>query len=57
MLDMDGNGRITKSDLAEVFQNSTKINDMILTEMIEEADEKGGGEIAFNEFRNLMLSL
>lgn len=48
MLDMDGNGRITKEDLKQVFKNSPDINnDEMVSEMIEEADERGQGEIAF----------
>eukprot|EP00347_Sterkiella_histriomuscorum_P016451 403353126 len=56
MLDMDGNGRITKEDLQQVFKGSPEINqDQMLDEMIQEADEKGEGEIAFQEFKKLML--
>jgi len=48
MLDMDGNGRITKEDLRQVFKNSPEINqEEMVCEMMEEADEKGSGEIAF----------
>ena len=57
MLDMDGNGRITKEDLAQVFKNSSNFNEEVINEMIQEADEKGNGEIAFIEFKNLMLCL
>jgi Ca2+-binding EF-hand superfamily protein len=34
MLDMDGNGRITKEDLEQVFKNSPNIDDTVLTEMM-----------------------
>ena len=57
MLDRDGNGRITKEDLEEVFKNSPTFNAEVINEMIQEADEKGNGEIAFNIFKKLMLSL
>ena len=57
MLDKDGNGRITVDDLEKVFKGSPEINDEILREMIEEGDENGTGEIGYNEFKKLMLSI
>ena len=58
MLDMDGNGRITKEDLEKVFRNSPDINqDEMISEMIEEADDRGQGEIGFQEFKTLMLTM
>jgi Ca2+-binding EF-hand superfamily protein len=57
ILDMDGNGRITKEDLALVFKNSQGIDNEVLEEMVAEADELGNGEIGYNEFKNLMLSI
>jgi Ca2+-binding EF-hand superfamily protein len=41
MLDSDGNGRITKDDIAQVFKNSPDINDEVLNEIMNEADESG----------------
>ena len=59
MLDMDGNGRITKSDLEAVFKkNSPELgNNEDIEEIMMEADEKGNGEIGFNEFKKLMLMM
>lgn len=54
MLDLDGNGRITKSDLCKVFKDSPNINEDDLSEIISEADQQGNGEISFNEFKVLM---
>lgn len=39
MLDLDGNGRITKSDLCKVFKDSPNINEDDLSEIISEADQ------------------
>mmetsp|Transcript_15499 Transcript_15499/g.11279 ORF Transcript_15499/g.11279 Transcript_15499/m.11279 type:complete len:107 (+) Transcript_15499:767-1087(+) len=47
MLDRDGNGRITKEDLAEVFKGSSEIGQEVLEEMMAEADDEGRGEITF----------
>ena len=58
MLDMDGNGRITKSDLEAVFKkNSSTDTNEALEEIIQEADVNGTGEIAFNDFKKLMLMM
>lgn len=57
MFDKDANGRITKSDLAEVFKNSPDINDEALDQIIAEADETNTGEIGFNEFKTMMLCI
>jgi calcium-dependent protein kinase len=52
MLDMDGNGRITKSDLEAVFKkNSSTDTNEAMEEIIQEADVNGTGEIAFNDFK------
>lgn len=47
MLDMDGNGRITKSDLEKVFKNSADMNNEILDEMMMEADINCANEITY----------
>eukprot|EP00350_Pseudokeronopsis_sp_OXSARD2_P007271 CAMPEP_0170554530 /NCGR_PEP_ID=MMETSP0211-20121228/12384_1 /TAXON_ID=311385 /ORGANISM="Pseudokeronopsis sp., Strain OXSARD2" /LENGTH=76 /DNA_ID=CAMNT_0010863657 /DNA_START=1452 /DNA_END=1679 /DNA_ORIENTATION=+ len=57
MLDRDGNGRITKDDLAEVFKNSPEIGSDVLDEMIAEADELNKGDIAFKEFKKMMIQI
>ena len=58
MLDMDGNGRITKSDLEAVFKKNTSADaNEAFDEIIFEADENGTGEIAFNDFKKLMLMM
>lgn len=59
MLDMDGNGRITKSDLEAVFKKNSPEggNSEDVDEIMFEADEKGTGEIGFNEFKKLMLMM
>ena len=58
MLDADGNGRITKGDLQQVFRNGPDLaQEEMLSDMIEEAAERGEGEIAFQEFKALMLAM
>lgn len=51
--DIDGNGRISKSELKSILDLS---NDQLLQDLLAEVDENGDGEIDFREFKDMMLT-
>lgn len=54
--DKDGSGKISKDDLLATMRAlGAQLSDQAAEQMIEEADSNGDGEIAFDEFKKLLL--
>eukprot|EP00536_Pseudo-nitzschia_multiseries_P002086 jgi/Psemu1/235350/estExt_Genewise1.C_280011 len=57
VFDTDGNGSITAEELRQIFINlGEKLTDEEISDMINEADKDGDGEINYTEFVNMMFS-
>ncbi|KAF4701384.1 hypothetical protein FOZ63_004536, partial [Perkinsus olseni] len=57
VFDRDGNGKISKEELQEVLGNDdvrTALGSDLVTQMINEVDLNGDGEIDFDEFMQMM---
>ena len=55
MFDCDGNGFISREELAKVMKNiGEDLSEDDLTEMITEADKNGDGVIDFQEFAQML---
>ena len=60
LLDLDGNGRISKDELKTVLgkdQDMSKKDDSYWENMIKEVDKNGDGEIDYSEFIDMMSSI
>jgi len=56
VFDTDGNGSITADELRQIFNNlGEKLTDDEISDMIEEADTDGDGEINYQEFVTMMF--
>jgi len=56
VFDTDGNGSITADELRQIFNNlGEKLTDEEISDMIQEADKDGDGEINYQEFVNMMF--
>ena len=57
IFDEDGSGSISKDELRVIMENlGANLSEDEITQMIEEADLDGDGEIDYNEFLHMMLS-
>jgi calcium-dependent protein kinase len=59
VFDLDGNGTITKDEMAQVFANGSvtdtlKMNKSDIQKLMNEADANGDGEIDFDEFMTMI---
>merc|ERR1719198_168285 len=57
-LDLDGDGKISKSEIAQAIGDPNHNNgepSPLLQKMMEEVDEDGDGEITFEEFKKAVL--
>lgn len=58
MFDKDGNGHISAAELRHVMTSlGEKMNEEEVDEMIREADVDGDGQINYQEFIKMMVSL
>ena len=57
MLDLDGNGRISKEELKEVLGKEDNKSDAYWDAMIKEVDKNGDGEIDYSEFIDMMSNI
>lgn len=60
MLDLDNNGKISKSELKSVLNKDEKyktIPESYWDQMISEVDKNGDGEIDYSEFREMMNTI
>lgn len=60
MLDLDGNGRISKEELREVLGKEMKAEDNseeYWERMVNEVDKNGDGEIDYSEFIDMMNTI
>lgn len=60
MLDLDNNGKISKSELKSVLNKDEKyrtIPESYWDNMISEVDKNGDGEIDYSEFREMMNTI
>lgn len=57
MLDLDGNGKISKDEIKKVLHSDPmlqQLDENFWDDLIKDADTDGDGEIDFNEFYNMM---
>lgn len=55
MLDIDGNGKISKEELKTILGKELgKYDEIYWDNMIKEVDKNGDGEIDYNEFIDMM---
>ena len=58
MLDLDGNGRISKDELKQVLgKDDLTKTDKYWEDMIKEVDKNGDGEIDYSEFIDMMNTI
>ena len=56
LFDKDRDGKITPQELADMMKNlGQKVNEIEVTEMIQEVDLSGSGSVDFKEFLGLMV--
>lgn len=57
MFDKDGNGRITISEIKEIFGGVGQVSEKVWQEMIGEVAASGESTITYKEFKDMMLKL
>jgi len=58
MIDVDHDEEISYDELCKVFgNNSSKFDSKIFKEMFKEIESDGSGEINFEEFERMLLSI
>merc|ERR1712224_1065392 len=60
LLDLDGNGRISKDELKQVLGKESdykNVDDKYWENMIKEVDKNGDGEIDYSEFIDMMNNI
>lgn len=57
MFDKDGSGEISRQEIREALKYTTGVSDDQIDIMVKQVDENDDGEIDFEEFKGIMLSL
>lgn len=55
MFDKDNSGTISRHELKALFETTEKKDDELWTEIFNEVDLNGDGEITFDEFKSAMF--
>lgn len=57
IFDKDGSGKISTSELKQMFQGGNIVDEKVWTDLIKEVDQNGDGEIELSEFKAILLKL
>lgn len=57
MFDKDGGGSISLTELEDIILAGQAIDSRLLQEALNQVDDDGGGEIEFDEFKQMMSNL
>jgi calcium-dependent protein kinase len=52
--DKDGSGKISTSEIMQIFNNADLKDQTVFEKIVKDADENGDGEISYDEFKHLM---
>jgi Ca2+-binding EF-hand superfamily protein len=56
LFDLDGNGRISPSEVKEILGMDSHMDDNVLNELLKEIIKSGNKEITFEQFKDIMKS-
>ena len=57
IFDKDGSGKISTSELKQMFQGKNIVDEKVWVDLIREVDQNGDGEIELTEFKSILLKL
>ena len=55
MFDKDGGGSISTDEIKQVLSFGQNLDEAVITQIINQVDENGDGEISYEEFAAMML--